>query len=137
MVDASLWTLSVYELVKGLWSLGPLHRNHAGMFGHPRAGRDGAGIGRALCRIDAQTDDRIGLVRRRHRRHSWRHDRLHYRPLDRLRVLVRYGKYVGLDERRLKVGQYLFLRHGARSFSSDGSLTYYGSLPPRSPVPTV
>jgi membrane protein YqaA with SNARE-associated domain len=31
-----------------------------------------------------------------------------------LRLLVRYGKYVGLDERRLKVGQYLFLRHGGK-----------------------
>jgi membrane protein DedA with SNARE-associated domain len=31
-----------------------------------------------------------------------------------LRLLVRYGKYVGLDERRLKVGQYLFLQHGGK-----------------------
>ena len=31
-----------------------------------------------------------------------------------LRLLVRYGKYVWLDERRLKVGQYLFLRHGGK-----------------------
>ena len=31
-----------------------------------------------------------------------------------LRLLVRYGKYVGLDERRLKVGQYLFHRHGGK-----------------------
>ena len=31
-----------------------------------------------------------------------------------LRLLVRYGKYVRLDERRLKVGQYLFLRHGGK-----------------------
>ena len=31
-----------------------------------------------------------------------------------LRLLVRYGKYVGLDEARLKVGQYLFLRHGGK-----------------------
>jgi membrane protein DedA with SNARE-associated domain len=29
-------------------------------------------------------------------------------------LLVRYGKYVGLDESRLKVGQYLFLRHGGK-----------------------
>lgn len=29
-----------------------------------------------------------------------------------LPLLVRYGKYIHLDERRLKVGQYLFLRHG-------------------------
>jgi len=31
-----------------------------------------------------------------------------------LRLLVRYGKYVRLDEGRLKVGQYLFLRHGGK-----------------------
>jgi membrane protein DedA with SNARE-associated domain len=31
-----------------------------------------------------------------------------------LRLLIRYGKYVGLDEPRLKVGQYLFLRHGGK-----------------------
>src|SRR6202167_263450 len=31
-----------------------------------------------------------------------------------LHLLVRYGKYVGLDERRLKVGQYLFHRHGGK-----------------------
>jgi membrane protein DedA with SNARE-associated domain len=31
-----------------------------------------------------------------------------------LRLLVRYGKCVRLDERRLKVGQYLFLRHGGK-----------------------
>jgi membrane protein DedA with SNARE-associated domain len=31
-----------------------------------------------------------------------------------LRLLVRYGKYVKLDEHRLKVCQYLFLRHGGK-----------------------
>lgn len=31
-----------------------------------------------------------------------------------LRLLVRYGRYVRLDEARLKVGQYLFLRHGGK-----------------------
>jgi membrane protein DedA with SNARE-associated domain len=31
-----------------------------------------------------------------------------------LRLLVRCGKYVRLDERRLKIGQYLFLRHGGK-----------------------
>ena len=31
-----------------------------------------------------------------------------------LRLIVRYGRYIGLDERRLKVGQYLFLRHGGK-----------------------
>jgi membrane protein DedA with SNARE-associated domain len=31
-----------------------------------------------------------------------------------LPLLVRYGGYVGLDERRLKVGQYLFHRHGGK-----------------------
>lgn len=31
-----------------------------------------------------------------------------------LRLMVRYGRYIALDERRLKVGQYLFLRHGGK-----------------------
>ena len=31
-----------------------------------------------------------------------------------LRLIVRYGRYIGLDERRLKIGQYLCLRHGGK-----------------------
>src|SRR5947209_20505301 len=31
-----------------------------------------------------------------------------------LRLIVRYGRYVRLNEARLKVGQYLFLRHGGK-----------------------
>ncbi len=31
-----------------------------------------------------------------------------------LRLIVRYGRYIGLYERRLKVVQYLFLRHGGK-----------------------
>jgi membrane protein DedA with SNARE-associated domain len=31
-----------------------------------------------------------------------------------LRLIVRYGRYVGLTEARLKIGQYLFLRHGGK-----------------------
>jgi len=53
------------------------------MYGHSRAGGDGAGIGRALCRNDAQINDRLGLDRGRHRVHGWRHNWLHCRPLDR------------------------------------------------------
>jgi membrane protein DedA with SNARE-associated domain len=30
------------------------------------------------------------------------------------RLLLRYGRYVRLDEARLKLGQYLFLRHGGK-----------------------
>jgi membrane protein DedA with SNARE-associated domain len=30
------------------------------------------------------------------------------------RIACRYGRYVRLDERRLKLGQYLFLRHGGK-----------------------
>ena len=30
------------------------------------------------------------------------------------RLLVRYGKYVRLDQRKLKVGRYIFLRHGGK-----------------------
>jgi membrane protein DedA with SNARE-associated domain len=31
-----------------------------------------------------------------------------------VRLLARYGRYIRLDETRLKVGQYLFLRHGGK-----------------------
>ncbi len=31
-----------------------------------------------------------------------------------MRLLGRYGRYIHLDEQRLKVGQYLFLRHGGK-----------------------
>lgn len=31
-----------------------------------------------------------------------------------LKLLIRYGHYVYLDERKLKLGQYLFLRHGGK-----------------------
>lgn len=31
-----------------------------------------------------------------------------------LKLLGKYGSYIGLDEARLKVGQYLFLRHGGK-----------------------
>jgi membrane protein DedA with SNARE-associated domain len=31
-----------------------------------------------------------------------------------LRLLRRYGKYVRIDERRIKLGRYLFLRHGGK-----------------------
>lgn len=30
------------------------------------------------------------------------------------RLLLRYGRYVGLNERRIKLGQYLFLRYGGK-----------------------
>ena len=31
-----------------------------------------------------------------------------------LRLLIRYGRYIRLDQARLKVGQYLFLKHGGK-----------------------
>jgi membrane protein DedA with SNARE-associated domain len=31
------------------------------------------------------------------------------------RLLVRYGRYVGLTETRLKIGRYLFMRHGTKA----------------------
>jgi membrane protein DedA with SNARE-associated domain len=34
-----------------------------------------------------------------------------------VRLIARYGKYVRLNELRLKVGQYLFLRHGGKIVS--------------------
>src|SRR5205085_8045148 len=30
------------------------------------------------------------------------------------RLLRRYGRYIRLDERKLKLGQYLFMRHGGK-----------------------
>jgi membrane protein DedA with SNARE-associated domain len=30
------------------------------------------------------------------------------------RLLLRYGRHLGLDERRIKLGQYLFMRHGGK-----------------------
>jgi membrane protein DedA with SNARE-associated domain len=30
------------------------------------------------------------------------------------RILLRFGKYIGLNEGRIKLGQYLFMRHGAK-----------------------
>lgn len=31
-----------------------------------------------------------------------------------LTLLLRYGRYAGIDQRKLKVGQYLFLKHGGK-----------------------
>ena len=114
MVDASLWMSSVYDLVNayGLWVLfigftpecigipvpgemtllsaalyaGSTHRLTIGsiLFVAGTAAILGGMIGYIIGRW-------IGL-----------------------RLLIRYGKYVGLDEPRLKVGQYLFLRHGGK-----------------------
>jgi membrane protein DedA with SNARE-associated domain len=39
------------------------------------------------------------------------------------RLLLRYGPYIGLTESRLKVGQYLFLRHG-------GKIVFFGRFFP-------
>src|SRR3979409_495918 len=38
-----------------------------------------------------------------------------------VRLVTRYGRYVRLDEPRLKVGQYLFLRHG-------GKIVFFGRV---------
>src|SRR5260221_14602181 len=37
------------------------------------------------------------------------------------RLLRRYGRYIRLEERRLKLGQYLFMRHG-------GKVVFFGRL---------
>jgi membrane protein DedA with SNARE-associated domain len=39
------------------------------------------------------------------------------------RLLLRYGRYVGLSERRIKLGQYLFMRHG-------GKVVFFGRFIP-------
>jgi membrane protein DedA with SNARE-associated domain len=31
-----------------------------------------------------------------------------------LTLLLRYGRYIGIDQKKLKVGQYLFLKHGGK-----------------------
>jgi membrane protein DedA with SNARE-associated domain len=48
-----------------------------------------------------------------------------------LRLAVRYGRYTGLTEARLKLGQYMFLRHG-------GKVVFFGRfLPVLRPVGAV
>jgi membrane protein DedA with SNARE-associated domain len=114
MVDASLWMSSVYELVKayGLWVLFigitleclgiPLPGETALVSAALFAGsthRLTIGSVLLVAATAATVGGMIGYIIGR-----WIG----------LRLLVRYGKYVGLDERRLKVGQYLFLRHGGK-----------------------
>ena len=36
-------------------------------------------------------------------------------------LLLRYGSYIRMSQSRIKLGQYLFLRHGGRSFLSPSS----------------
>ena len=114
MVDGSLWMSSVYELVKayGLWVLFigitlecmgiPVPGETALVSAALYAGTTHRlTIGSVL--IVAATASTVGGI-------------IGYivgRWIG-LRLLVRYGKYVGLDERRLKVGQYLFHRHGGK-----------------------
>jgi membrane protein DedA with SNARE-associated domain len=43
------------------------------------------------------------------------------------RLLLRYGGYVGLPDRRIKLGQYLFLRHG-------GKVVFFGRFIPITPI---
>jgi membrane protein DedA with SNARE-associated domain len=114
MVDASLWMSSVYELVKayGLWVLfigitlecmgipvpGEMALVSAALYA---GSTHGLTIGSVLfvAAAAAMIGGMVGYIIGR-----WIG----------LRLLIRYGKYVGLDERRLKVGQYLFLRHGGK-----------------------
>jgi membrane protein DedA with SNARE-associated domain len=39
-------------------------------------------------------------------------------------LLLRYGERIGLFEPRIKLGQYLFLRHGAKVYFLGASLHY-------------
>jgi membrane protein DedA with SNARE-associated domain len=52
-------------------------------------------------------------------------------------LVMRYGCYVGLTEARIKLGQYIFMRHAARSCSSDASLRICGCWPLCSRVSTA
>jgi membrane protein DedA with SNARE-associated domain len=114
MVDASLWMSSVHEVLKtyGLWALFiaitlegtgiPLPGETMLLSAALYAGsthRLTIGLVMLVAATAATVGGMLGYVIGR-----WIG----------LRLLVRYGKYVWLDERRLKVGQYLFLRHGGK-----------------------
>ena len=114
MVDASLWMSSVHEVLKtyGLWALfigitlegtgipvpGETMLLSAALYAGSTH-RLTIGLVMLVAATAAPVGGTIGYVIGR-----WIG----------LRLLVRYGKYVRLDERRLKVGQYLFLRHGGK-----------------------
>lgn len=49
-------------------------------------------------------------------------------------LLRRYGHFVGLDERRLKLGRYLFDRHGGKVVSLAASPRCYAPSPQCSPA---
>jgi membrane protein DedA with SNARE-associated domain len=114
MVDASLWMSSVHEVLKtyGLWALfigitlegtgipvpGETMLVSAALYAGSTH-RLTIGLVMLVAATAATVGGMIGYVIGR-----WIG----------LRLLVRYGKYVRLDERRLKVGQYLFLRHGGK-----------------------
>ena len=53
------------------------------------------------------------------------------------RLLRRYGRYIHVEERRLKLGLYLFLKHGAKWSSSGGSWRCCGPGPPFWPATTA
>jgi membrane protein DedA with SNARE-associated domain len=114
MVHASLWMSSVHELLKayGLWALFlgitlqcsgiPLPGETMLVSAALYAGsthRLGIGSVMLVAATAATAGGMIGYETGR---------------CIGLRVLMHYGKYVRLDERRLKVGQYLFLRHGGK-----------------------
>ena len=113
-MDASLWMSSVYELVKayGLWvvfigitleSLGiPVPGETALVSAALFAGSTHRLTIGSVLLVAATAATSGGMI-----------DYIIGRWIG-LRLLVRYGKYVGLDERRLKVGQYLFLQHGGK-----------------------
>jgi len=114
MVDASLWMSSVHEVLKsyGIWALfivitlegtgipvpGETMLLSAALYAGSTH-RLTIGLVMLVAATAATVGGMIGYVIGR-----WIG----------LRLLVRYGKYVRLDERRLKVGQYLFLRHGGK-----------------------
>jgi membrane protein DedA with SNARE-associated domain len=114
MVHASLWMSSVHELLKayGLWALflgitlqcsgiplpGETMLVSAALY-TGSTHRLGIGSVMLVAATAATAGGMIGYETGR---------------CIGLRVLMHYGKYVRLDERRLKVGQYLFLRHGGK-----------------------
>jgi membrane protein DedA with SNARE-associated domain len=114
MVHASLWMSPVYELLKayGLWAL--FIAITLECMGIPLPGET-ALVAAALYAGSTHrlTIDSVMLVATTAATAGGMIGYVIGRWIG-LRLLVRYVKYIRLDERRLKVGQYLFLRHGGK-----------------------
>jgi hypothetical protein len=90
-----------------------LERMAAAEHGYPAAGRDRSGFGRHLLRYRPRSLD-LGLSRSRSGRlvgdniGFWLGRKLGYL------LVLRYGRYIGMPDARIKLGRYVFLRHGGK-----------------------